>query len=460
MIAPHDRAVQPATPSDVPALPARGLLGHLPAMAAAPHSFPVAALQAHGGIVALRVGPRRVVALGRPDLAREVLVARADRYPRGRINRNLGAVIGDGLLATEGELWRGRRRRMQPAFRADRLEPLAAATAAVMQATLDRWAGLAAADQPVDAAAESQRIAMRVIGRVLLSTEIEAAQGREFAAAVQACLAQLMRRNWSLVRWPLWVPVPVNRAVNATRGTLEAFLGVELDRRLAGLEAEPEDLLAAVIRGRPEDPPLSRTALLNELKTLFAAGFETTATALTWLLYLLARHPAVAEALREESAPVLGGRAPLPADLPRLPLAAAVVEEAMRLYPPVYNMGRDCAAEDELGGFRIRRGTTMLISILAIHRCPACWEAPEEFRPDRFLGQGAAARRNLLPYAWGRHQCIGNHFADLELVVALLSIVQRFRLDPLEAAPAGLRGRTTLVPDRAILLRLVPRACG
>lgn len=454
---PHNRALYPAVPPKMPVLPVRGILGHLPAMAAAPHSFPVAALQAHGGIVSLRVGPRHVVALGRPDLAREVLVARADRYPRGRINRNLGAVIGDGLLATEGELWRGRRRRLQPAFRAGGLGSLAAATDAVMQPTLNRWASRAASGEPIDAAAESQRIALRVIGRVLLSVEIGDAQGQDFAAAMQACLAQLMRRNWSLMRWPLWVPVPVNRAVNATRRTLEAFLGGELDRRLAAPGTQPEDLLAALIRGRPDDAPLPRAALLNELKTLFAAGFETTATALTWLLYLLARHPALAEALREECTPVLGDRAPLPADLPRLPLAAAVVEEAMRLYPPVYNMGRDCAAEDELGGFRIARGTTMLVSILAIHRNPDCWEAPDEFRPDRFLGGGAAARRNLLPYAWGRHQCIGNHFADLELVVALLGIVRRIRLEPVESAPVGMRGRTTLVPDRAVLLRPVPR---
>ncbi|WP_158292302.1 cytochrome P450 [Paracraurococcus ruber] len=446
------RALADAALPDLPVLPGGGVLGHLRAMAAAPHSFPATALQAHDGIVALRLGPRRIAAIGRPDLAREVLVTRADRYPRGRINRNLGAVIGDGLLATEGDLWRARRRRMQPSFRADRLGPVAAATEAAVAATTRRWTDGA----PIDAGREAQRIAMRVIGRVLLSIDIADGQGGAFADAVQACLAQLMRRNWSLVRWPLWVPVPVNRAVNATRRTLEEFLGIELDRRLAGAP-QPDDLLAALIRGRPEDPPLPRAALLNELKTLFAAGFETTATALTWLLHLLARHPAVAEALREEAAPVLGGRAPLPGDLPRLPLAAAVVEEAMRLYPPVYNMGRDCAAEDALGGYRIPRGTTVLVSIFGIHRNPALWDAPEEFRPGRFLGAGAAARRNLLPYAWGRHQCIGNHFADLELVVALLHIVQRVRLDPLETAPVGLRGRTTLVPDRPIRLRPVPQ---
>ncbi|WP_203076714.1 cytochrome P450 [Falsiroseomonas ponticola] len=447
---------QPAPPAalpDVPALEGGGPLGHLRAMAAAPHSFPAAALQAHGGIVGIRLGPRRIVAIGRPDLAREVLVTRADRYPRGRINRNLGAVIGEGLLATEGDLWRARRRRMQPSFRADRLGDLAATTAAVMAETMDRWAG-----DPIDAGQEAGRIAIGVIGGVLLSRRIGEGEGAAFVAAVQDCLAQLMRRNWSFIRWPLWVPVPVNRAVNATRRTLEAFLGRELDRRLAAPDAQPDDLLAALIRGRPDDAPLPRQALLDELKTLFAAGFETTATALTWLMHLLARHPGVAQALRDEALPVLGDRAPTPADLPRLPYAAAVVEEAMRLYPPVYNMGRDCAADDDLGGFRIRAGTTVLVSIFAIHRSPALWEAPEDFRPDRFLGAGAAARRNLLPYAWGRHQCIGNHFADLELVVAMLALVRRWRLEPVEEAPIGLRGRTTLAPDRPLMLRPVPLA--
>ncbi len=448
-----NRAPPAALAPDVPALPGGGLLGHLPAMAAAPHSFPAAALQAHGGLVGIRLGPRRIVAVGRPDLAREVLVTRADRYPRGRINRNLGAVIGDGLLATEGEVWRARRRRMQPSFRADRLGTLATTTDAVMRETLAGWTGA-----PIDAAEQAGRIAIRVIGGVLLSQRIGEGQGSAFVAAVQDCLAQLMRRNWSLVRWPLWVPVPVNRAVNATRRTLEAFLGEALDRRLATPDAQPDDLLAALIRGRPDDPPLPRQALLNELKTLFAAGFETTATALTWLMYLLARHPQVAQALRDEAAPVLGDRAPGPADLPRLPYAAAVVEEAMRLFPPVYNMGRDCAADDDLGGFRIRAGTTVVVSIFAIHRSPDLWEAPEAFRPDRFLGAAAADRRNLLPYAWGRHQCIGNHFADLELVVALLAMVRHCRLELTEEAPVGMRGRTTLAPDRPIRLKAVPLA--
>lgn len=438
----------------VPILPGGArLLGHLRAMAAAPHRFPADALAAHGGLVGWRVGPRHVIGVGRPDLARHVLVTEAARYPRGAVNRNLGSVIGDGLLATEGELWLGRRRALQPAFRPERLHALARATHAVMDEVLARWTQAATKGEVLDALAEARRIAIRVIGRALLSRDIDETRGAAFTAAVQDSLIQLVRRNWLLLRLPLWVPVPLNRALLRTRRRLDAFIGAEVDARLAPGAGRPDDMLSAIIAGREGLPPLSREALVNETKTLFVAGFETTATALTWLFHLLSRHPEVAGALGEEARALAGP--PGLSDMARLPLTAAVVQEGMRLYPPVYNMGRECAGGDVLDGHAIPHGATVLVSIFAIHRDPGLWEAPEAFRPGRFLGEGAAARRAWLPYAWGRHQCIGNHFADLGLALVLARITPALRLLPVDEAPVGLAARTTLVPDRRILLRPV-----
>ncbi len=420
-------------------------------MAAAPHRFPAESLAAHGGLVGWRVGPRQVIAVGRPDLARHVLVTHAARYPRGAVNRNLGSVIGDGLLATEGELWLGRRRALQPAFRPDRLHALARATHAVMDEALARWRAAATRGEALDALTEARRIAIRVIGRALLSVEIDETRGAEFTAAVQDSLLQLVRRNWSLLRLPLWVPIPLNRALLRTRRTLDAFIEAVLEARLAPGATQPDDMLAAILAGREGVPPLPRAALVNEAKTLFVAGFETTATALTWLFHLLSRHPGIAEALGEEARGL--AHPPGLADMARLPLTAAAVEEAMRLYPPVYNMGRECPDGDELDGRAIPPGATVLVSIFAIHRDPGLWEAPEAFRPSRFLGEGAAARRALLPYAWGRHQCIGNHFADMELALVLARVTAALRLLPVGDEPVGMTARTTLVPDRAIKLR-------
>jgi len=417
-------------------------------MAAAPHLFPARVLAAHGGLAAWQIGPRRVVGVGRADLARHVLVTAAERYPRGAVNRNLGTVIGDGLLATEGPHWLARRRALQPAFRPDRLHALAAATHAVMDEALARWRAMVG---PLDALEEARRIAIRVIGRALLSRDIDEARGAEFTAAVQDSLIQLVRRNWSLLRLPLWVPTPLHRALLRTRRTLDDFVGEVVDARLADPAAAPDDMLAAIMAGRGD---LSRAALVNEAKTLFVAGFETTATALTWLFHLLSCDPDLAGALGEEARAI--GHPPGLSDLRRLPLTAATVEEAMRLYPPVYNMGRECAAGDELHGFAVPAGATVLVSIFAIHRDPGTWEAAEAFRPQRFLGEGAAARRALLRYAWGRHQCIGNHFADLELALVLARVTAALRLVPVDDAPVGLAARTTLVPDRAIRLRVMP----
>lgn len=440
------------SPRPIPELPGGApLLGHLRAMAAAPHLFPARALAAHGGLAAWRVGPRRVVAVGRAGLARHVLVTAADRYPRGAVNRNLGTVIGDGLLATEGEAWLARRRALQPAFRPDRLHALAAATHAVMDEALARWRD----GEVLDALTEARRIAIRVIGRALLSLDIDEARGAEFTTAVQESLVHLSRRNWSLLRLPLWVPTPLHRALLGTRRTLDDFVAAVIDARLADPTAAPDDMLSAIMAGRAG---LSRAALVNETKTLFVAGFETTATALTWLFHLLSRHPEWAAALGEEARAL--GRPPGLSDLRQLPLIAATVEEAMRLYPPVYNMGREAAQADVLDGHAVPKGVTVLVSIFAIHRDPAAFEGAEEFRPQRFLGEGASARRALLPYAWGRHQCIGNHFADLELALVLARVVTAVRLLPVEEGEVGLLGRTTLVPDRPIRLTVAPLARG
>ena len=446
------------TARPVPMLAGGALLGNLRDMAAAPHTFPAQALAAHGGIVGMRAGPRRIVALGRPDYARHVLVTQHERYPRGRINRNLGTVIGDGLLATEGDLWLARRRRIQPAFRPERLQALVRSVNRVMDPILDGWTDTAHAGGGIDAMREAKRIAMRVIGRALLSLEIDTGSAGAFAAAVDASLIQLVRRNWSLVQLPLWVPVPVNRALNRTRRTLDAFVGAEVSRRLDDPAYRPDDMLTALLADRGGAEPWTRAALVNEAKTLFVAGFETTATALTWTLHLLAAHPAVADALQAEIDAVLGGRDPEMADLPRLPYGAAVVEEAMRLYPPVYNIGRECAEDDEIDGWAVPKGATMLISIFAIQRSPEWWDAPEAFRPERFLSADTAQRRAALPYAVGKHQCIGSHFANIELLMIVARIVQRFRLSHRDRTPVGMAARTTLVPDRPVELLMEVRS--
>jgi cytochrome P450 len=196
--------------------------------------------------------------------------------------------------------------------------------------------------------------------------------------------------------------------------------------------------------------------LIDETKTLFLAGFETTATALTWTLYLLARHPETAAKLSAEVDAVVGGRRPTWDDLSRLSYSALVVHEAMRLYPPVYAIARRCVARNDLGGYAIAEGTPVLISIYGVHRAPVWGPDAGEFRPERFAS-GDWPKRAYMPFAAGQHLCIGNDFSMVEMAVTLARIAQRYRLSLADHAPVGENARITLVPDREIFVRLEPR---
>lgn len=406
----------------------------------------------HGGIAQFRVLRRRVIVISDPELAQLVLVARWERYQRGRQNRNLGIVSGGGLLSTEGEIWVKRRRQIQPAFRRECLERLVPVVAGCVERLLGEWQGSAS----IPLGADMQRLTMSAMGRMLLSIEIPPAQAARIGEILRDGLMLLRRRNTSPFVAPMWAPTPANRRLLRYRDELAAFVEPHIRAREAGASPASPDLLSALLEVRdPETGKrLTHEELAAETKTLFLAGFETTATALTWTLYLLARHPEVAERWRAEVDAVLGGRAPIFDDLARLPYTAAILLESMRLYPPVYAVARNSVVDDELGGYAIPRGTPVLISIYGVHRAAPWGADADRFRPERFLGEWP--RRAYMPFAAGRHLCIGNDFATVEMTVALALAAQRFRFS-VDAAPVGESARITLVPDREIHLRVERR---
>jgi cytochrome P450 len=446
------------TPHPIPEEPGQWLLGSAREIARAPHRFMRETADRHGGIAQFRVLRRRVVVVSDPELAQQVLLAGWERYARGVQNRNLGIVSGDGLLATEGEPWRTRRRQVQPAFRRECLERLAPVVAASVDPMLEEWERRRESGKPVPLSADMLRMTMRAMGRMLLSADIPEDRGARIGAILRDGLMLLRKRNTSLWAAPMWLPTPANRRLLRYRDELTEFVEGHLRERESGGGSASPDILARLLEVRDPDTgePLSRGQLIDETKTLFLAGFETTATALTWTLYLLARHPGVAAKLSAEVDAVLGGRLPSWDDLARLSYSALVVHEAMRLYPPVYAIARRCVAGDNLGGYAIAEGTPVLISIYGVHRAPVWGPDAGEFRPERFAG-GDWPKRAYMPFAAGQHLCIGNEFALVEMAVTLARIAQRYRLALADEAPVGESARITLVPDREIWVRLEPR---
>jgi cytochrome P450 len=307
---------------------------------------------------------------------------------------------------------------------------------------------------------EMQTLTITTICRALLSVGVESEAALRFAQAVRESLYFVRRKNTSMCPMPHWVPSRTNRSLRETRDVLDAFVSSHLRPRLEPGAEKRDDIVQQMIEARDPETGAGMPwqALLDETKTLFTAGFETTATTLAWALHRLSHHEDIAERLASEVYRELGDRRPAFEDLPRLSFASQVAQETMRLYPPVYTFGRTCVTADELGGFAINPGDVLLASCYGAHRMPEYWPTPERFDPDRFaLGQ-EWPKHAYMPFGMGKHLCIGNTFALHGVTLALAMIAQRYRLRPLGPLDVPARAQVTLVPAREILVRLERRA--
>jgi len=432
------------------------LLGSAREMRHGTHRFPAELALRHGGIARFRILHRGFVAVSHPDLIREVLVTRHERYGRSFHYKNTEQAVGRGLIATDGPYWKLRRRQVQPAFRPEHLRRIVPALQVAAEEMFIRWEEVRRTGGTIPLVEEMQTLTLTVMCRALLSIRVSPAEARAFGRLVRESLYLVRRKNTSLCPVPHWIPSPGNRALRSRRDRLDEFVGGHLRPRTAAGAVPQDDIAQALLDARDPETgeALPWQALLDETKTLFAAGFETTATALSWTLHRLSQQPEIAEALRSEADRVCGGRAPAWDDLPRLELAGRVFNEAMRLYPPVYNLGRVCCEDDVLGGCRIRRGETLLLSIYGAHRTPEFWPDPERFDPDRFTRGREPAKHAFLPFALGKHLCVGAGFAQTEAVLALAAITQRYRLVPVKGLDVPMSAQLTLVPAEEIPVRL------
>jgi len=449
-----------SVPRSIPKAKGHWLLGSARDVAQAPHRFVSDLAARHNGLASFRVMHKRFVVVSDPELAHQVMVTRGDRYERTYHNRNLGLLGGEGLLATEGELWLSRRRKAQPMFSNDAVKRLGPAIQTAVDRMLARWENSRQSGTPVEIVSEMQRFTVAATAQVIFSKDVGESEASRLAAIVRDGTLLIRRRNTSPAMWPMWMPTADNRRLRAYRRELDAIIERHIvERKFAKWGTDTPDLLGALMQARdPETGATLRHAeLLDETKTLMVAGFETTATTLAWALYLLSRYTDVALQWHAELDRELNGRTPQPRDLERLPITGQIVHETMRLYPSVYTMSRACVRDDELGGYEISKGTIMLLSIFGVHRSPAWGADAESFRPQRFASRDWP-KRAFLPFGAGRHLCMGNSLAILEMMMALASIGQRFRLCADDSAPVEPRAQITLVPSRPIPIRLEARA--
>ena len=431
------------------------VLGSARKLAREPHRFIRDVALRHGGICAFRAVHRRIVAVADPELAHELLVIKWQRFTRTRQSLNIG-IIGRGLLALSGDEWLERRRLAQTAFTKGVLGGVAQASAQATTSLCTSWDAEQAQNGSVNLESGMLRLSMAVIARMLLSSDITGATADHVGQTLRRGLQLILKRNTAIWSPPMWLPTPGNRALLEVRRELTDFISDSLSQH-RDEAAERTDLLSTLKAARDQrtDKALSAEALLEETKTLFFAGYETAATSLTWALYLLARSPEVICAAQGELDRVLCGRTPGLDDLPALPYIRAILQETMRVYPPVYALPRIAVGDDELGGYPIPRGTVVIASIAGLHASPVWGEDRDRFRPERFLS-GDWPRRAFMPYGAGRHLCIGSDFANVEMAIVLAMILQRYNLQTPTVVEA--KARVTQVPDRPIDLCLTRKA--
>jgi cytochrome P450 len=458
----------------------RDMLRDLPAIRRDPLAYLEAVVARFGPVVAFPLPRTPVLLVDTSDGARRVLQDNHRGYGKQTVQYGaLSLVTGSGLLTTDGQVWRRRRRLAQPAFHRSGLPAVAEQSVAAARRVVAAWddAGPGAA---VDVEAACLRATLEVVGRTLFGADVgrDAAEGERVVAAVGRALEVVVQRARTPLPLPGWVPTPSARRLRAARATIDgACLRLIADRRARGgpapvagaagpdaTSAGPgDDLLGLLLRaGEAEGEGLTDAELRDELVTLVIAGHETVASCLTWTLHLLARHPEQQAAVHAELDAVLGGadgRPPAWDDLEALVRVRAVVEESLRLYPPAWVVTRTALADDVVAGVAIPAGTLVILSPWLLHRQADVWERPQVFDPGRFVGGAAAGvpRGAYVPFGAGPRLCIGRDFALVESVLVLAELLRSHRVEAPAGPPPRVDALVTLRPHGGLPLLLERR---
>lgn len=391
--------------------------------------------------------------LHHPDHVHEVLVADHASYRKDAMLRMLSDILGEGLLTSEGAPWKRHRRLAQPGFHSSAIRGYGETMATLASARIEGWR-----PGPLDLHAEMAGITLQIVARTLFGADLGEHEA-QIAASLDTYLRGAFGAFGTGVRLPPSVPTPGNLRRRRVIRRLHAVI----DEMIAVRRATPDrsTLLGMLIEATDDEgASFGDTQLRDEAITLLLAGHETTAVALTYTAYLLAHAPDVERRLHAELDEVLDGRLPGVDDVPKLPYTAAVVQEAMRLYPPAWAIGREATVPTELsGGHRIRPGDQLWLDTWLIHRDPRWYADPLVFRPERWTPEleRSLPRCAYIPFGGGPRACIGKRFAELEAVLVLAVVASRFRLRLAPGETLRLLPTVTLRPDGGLRMVAEPR---
>jgi len=395
-----------------------------------------------------------------PELIKALLVDHRTRFVKNTRYSVMQKLLGQGLLLSEGEVWRRQRSASQSSFRPGALERQVSWMSPLIADFLDGWSVAEKnGDYIIELAPQFERLAQALAGRLLFGSVFA-----QHAAAIIG-ITEAMRKSWPFV--PPFLR-PLTRKQQAANAQLLGETLPQLDAEVLAMIEESQALgepcmLTTLRADAPQGClPFTAAELCDQMKTLFFAGYETTATSMIWTHYLLARHPAVRARVTEEVDRIPAGRTLTVEQLDALPYLEQVFKEALRLYSPIHSLSRVALEECEVGGYVLPKGATAMVSLYASHRLPQYWPQPRRFDPERFTAAHSAARHrySYLPFAAGHRNCIGATLAVVEAKLITAQIARRFNLQLLTHARVRPHAGTTMHPSRAIRMRIESRTAG
>ena len=408
-------------------------------------SFFMRTFDALGDRVQLRVFGRDVLLLCNPDDIEAVLVNDRDSFGRSTEVRNLRPILGSGLFASEGELWRSQRRLIQPKFQSSAIQSYAAAMLECASQQIESWRP----GEVRDLHFEMMQYTRDVVCRALFGGRPDA-DAAAIAKAVTTVFGDLRSEVLYLTLWrrlPLPRSVCWNRAVKVLDEAISRTISHRRTARAgAGGHDSSSDMLNLLLDARDEDgTSMSDQQVHDEIMTMFLGGHETSALTLTWAMHLLSTNPKVQDRAASKVLKATSGRSLRPEDLPSLRYLSAIVQETLRLYPPLWSIGRHTSRDTTLSGIPLAKGTHIWLCTYRLHRDPRWFSDPEKFEPERWLDGTSQKKFTYIPFGVGPRICIGQHFAMVETVLGLATILSRFRL----SSPT----KSSVTPEAWITLR-------
>ncbi|CAA6799132.1 MAG: Cytochrome P450 [uncultured Aureispira sp.] len=409
-----------------------------------PLAFVISNFEEYGDIYNVNSTIFTIYITANPEHIQEILVTNKKNYPKSDDYKVLKHSLGNGLLTSEGDFWKKQRRIIQPAFYKDSMNKL---LDIMLASTLKAVEALKSKTQ-IELTDEMHFLTLDIVTQCLFGTELKT-DSAKIQKAITVENEYLAGRIMKPLQAPFWVPTSKNRAYRKARSYSSSLI-LDIIKERQENPSEHHDLLSMLMGTEDADTgeKMSNQQLKDESITIFVAGHETTANALSWTFYLLSQHPEKLQLLQNEIDRVLQGSPPDFKSLRALHYTQMVLEESMRLYPPAWTIGRKVGCDTNMNGYEIKKDSRLILDVFTLHRHPDHWENPMAFEPERFEPEQKKQRHKYayIPFGAGQRMCVGNSFAMMEMQVVLVLFLQHFKLTLAKDAPE-------VVPEPLITLR-------